>query len=81
MHLAKKSVEPQIVLLPVLTVFLQPSVRFLERLGFKTAGPPLRVSAARNKARLFQYLDVPRYGRLAHVERLRQFHDRCVAPR
>src|SRR5579883_2957618 len=59
----------------------EPLVDLLEGARLDPAGPPLRLTAARDQAGTLQHFQVLRHGREAHGERLRQLGHRGLAPR
>src|SRR5687768_992382 len=81
LHVAQHCIEAVKTRLPERAVALQPLVRFLEPSGFDAAGTPLRVAAARDQARMLEYLQMLGDRRLTHCKRLRQFHHRRLSGR
>src|SRR5690348_5639838 len=61
---------------PEATIAFKPIVNALQRSGFEPAWAPLRRAAPRDQARVFQYLQVFRYGGPAHLERFCKLADR-----
>src|SRR5882724_6704785 len=68
-------------LLPKPAIFLEPIVHALQRVQLEPAGPPLRLTAARDQAGVLQHLEMPGDRRPADVERFGQFRNRRLAER
>src|SRR3990172_4961650 len=68
-------------LFPEAAIALDPIRHLFERTRIEPAGPPLRVAAPRDEARVLEDLEVLRDGGHADVEGLGQLRDRGHAPR
>src|SRR5258708_2519258 len=72
LNFAQVRVQAIEALFPEFPVALDPAGNILERRRFEPAGTPLRLAAASDEAGGFQHLEMLRYRRKAHLERLRQ---------
>src|SRR5262245_34312670 len=71
LQLAQIFFEAVEALFPKPSIVLHPICNILERSRVQTAGSPLSFAPARNQASILEHLQVFRYGRHTHVERLR----------
>src|SRR5215469_17745441 len=81
LQLLQIHIEPIEALFPEFAIAPQPDVDVLERRALDAARPPLRFAAARDQARTLQHLQMLRHRRQAHVKRLGQLGDGCLAQR
>src|SRR5262245_51777427 len=79
LELVEQRVEAREVRVPDLAVVLDPRVRRLERFRFDPARSSLRVAAARDQSSTLEHLQMLRDRGLAHIERLSELVDRCLA--
>src|ERR1051325_3129159 len=76
---AQESFEAVETLLPEFAVVLDPLSDVLERRGLETARPPLRLASTGDESRALEHFQMLRDRRETHLERPRQFENRCFA--
>src|ERR1700682_980059 len=79
LYVAQIVIQTIKALRPEPTVVCHPIGDFLERTGFDSAGPPLRLAPSRNQTSVFQHLEMTGDGGQAHRKGRSQLRDRGLA--